>query len=100
MPRSNTLYDRLLDGTKSHAVRGFSVDEAKSHTACGFLKAVEKGYAPRSLSEPEISDRPSRKSNALRSESGEWRPGCLHPNLQVLPTSEFELFTWLGILAS
>ncbi|MGH7944132.1 MAG: PDDEXK nuclease domain-containing protein [Opitutaceae bacterium] len=87
-------YDRLLDGTKSRAVRGFSVEEAKSHTVRGFLEAVEKGYTPRSLSEPTISATPSRKlnaprsgssgleiSNALRSESGEWKPGRLNPNL-------------------
>ena len=58
------------------------------------LLAAGKSHAVRSLFAPAISDAPSRKSNAprsefgvleisnaLRSESAEWRPGRLNPNL-------------------
>jgi predicted nuclease of restriction endonuclease-like (RecB) superfamily len=55
--------------------------EGKGYAVRSFLPSDEKGYAPRSLSASSISDAPSRKSSALRSESSQWKPGRLNPNL-------------------
>jgi predicted nuclease of restriction endonuclease-like (RecB) superfamily len=68
-------YDQLLEDPKSHAARGLSEGGAKSHAVRGLLPAGPKSTAPHSESSGlEIP-------NALRSESGEWKPGRLSPNL-------------------
>lgn len=74
-------YDQLLEDPKGHALRGL-------------LTVGPKSSSSRSLSASSIPDAPSRKSNAprsessgleisnaLRSESGEWKPGRLNSNL-------------------
>jgi predicted nuclease of restriction endonuclease-like (RecB) superfamily len=87
-------YEHLLGGAKGHAMRGLSDNRGKSHTVSGFLEAQQKSSAPRSFSEPAISDTLSRKLNtpdspsrlaeiskAMRSKFDEWEPGQLNPNL-------------------
>lgn len=81
-------YPELLSEENSDAVRRISsalpISDAvrrKSGLQPEAAQVAQKGHALRGLSALTISDTPSRKSNALRSISGDWKPGRLSPNL-------------------
>ena len=82
-------YDRLLEETKGHALRGFSGNGAKGHALRGLLPTADHARIP-----AKISEAPSRRSRlrgsnrssaklsvALADAAERWEPGRLHPNL-------------------